>query len=202
MVLLAANWAELFWYTWLHGLYSLRCILAKMMPIPFGFQAHLAQGFHYSEPISFWTLEHLVSWVPCTSRVCGCTFFFFFQHLKKISSLISWDPTENWWSWLSAFSPPLLSQVSILVWLQWKIPLRPSVDECSLFNYIEFTEINFYNPNRVSPWVPVLVRWSWTHSWGPRGPSGGLIDSGRSSVMSHFCHAGKEKFMALVSIFP
>ena len=41
---------------------------------------------------------------------------------------------------------------------QWKIPLQSSMDGCRLFNYIEFTEINFYNPNRVSSLVPVVVR--------------------------------------------
>lgn len=55
--------------------------------------------------------------------------------------------------------PPLLSPVSMLVWLQRKIPLWPSTDGCRLSNYIEPTEINFYDPNGVSPWVPVIVRY-------------------------------------------
>lgn len=72
-----------------------------------------------------------------------------------MSSLPPWDPKENGWSWLPTSDlHPRPPQVSICIWFEWKIPLQPSTDECRLSNYIESTEINFYNPHGVSARVP------------------------------------------------
>lgn len=161
-ILLAVNWAELFlmYLSKAGQSQSIQHILPKVylgknecqFPLVLG-PIFLRESIAQSSWARFF-LEHLASWVPCSQ---SCCFTFPLQQLKKISSFISWGPKRKWWAWLPAFWPPLLCQVSVLVWLQWKIPLQPSTDECRLFNCIESTEINFYKPNRVSSWVPVIV---------------------------------------------
>ena len=111
--------------------------------------------FRAPEPISLWILEHW-SQVPCSHNL-----LLHFSSLASERDFFSYflRPRRKLVVLAPCLWPPLLSPVSILVWLQWKIPLWPSTDECRLSNYIEPTEINFYDPNRVSPWLPVIVRY-------------------------------------------
>lgn len=126
--------------------------------IPFGFWADLAQGFHCSERLSPFLSEFRDIWslVPCSQDLLlhvsslASKKDFFSSVLRPKRKLVVLAP--HLW-------PPLLSQVPLCIWFEWKIPLRPSTDECSLSNHIESTEINFYNPNWVSAGVPVIIRY-------------------------------------------
>lgn len=160
-----------------------KCILAKWFLGPSCSGSPLLKA---TGSISFWFLEYLVSWDLCkqnlwfyiSSLASKRSFFLLFPDTPQKIGGPGSLPFDLHFSLKFGFSGKFHCN---LLWM----------DECRLVNYIESTEINFYNPNRVSSWVPVRVRWLWTQSSGYRGPSGRLTDSDQSSLMSHFLCTGE-----------